>query len=164
MRPSRPRKASLDQVRISRDGEYGFVDYADERMSGMRIQIGPEITKMSDAQILKIANEIIDSREKLISETDFTAIEIPRGKPQIRYFERGGQWVPRGDVLRCFLSDDEDGKLVVYVDDEELTEVEFCRMLSTYAGWGLRISFVPEDDVYEEPKISIEEPKNESSE
>jgi hypothetical protein len=33
------------------------------------------------------------------------AIEIPQGEPQIEYFELGDQWTPRGDVLRCVISD-----------------------------------------------------------
>ena len=46
-------------------------------------------------------------------------IEVPLGRPQIKYFEEGDQWVPRAQVLRCHVEDDEEGKLVVYVDDQK---------------------------------------------
>jgi len=42
--------------------------------------------------------------------------------------------------------------------DRELSLAEFGRMLTTYAGWGMRIAFVPDDDVHEEPRIEVREP------
>jgi hypothetical protein len=32
-------------------------------------------------------------------------------------------------------------------------------MLTTYAGWGMRIYFVDEDSVAEEPKLEIRDPE-----
>jgi hypothetical protein len=66
--------------------------------------------------------------------------------------------VPRGDVLRCHIEDDEAGEVVVYVDDQELGLHEFGKLLRTYAGWGMRISFVPQDRVAEQPEIEVREP------
>jgi hypothetical protein len=34
---------------------------------------------------------------------------------------------------------------VVEIDDREFTLEEFGKMLVTYAGWGMRIEFVPDD-------------------
>ena len=69
----------------------------------------------------------------MASEYDANLIEIPPGRPQIRYSEQSDQWVPRGDVLRCYIEDDEEGELVVYVDDQELNLRDFGRMLSLTA-------------------------------
>jgi len=102
---------------------------------------------MTDAAILELFNDVIEAQEKLASKYDDTLIEIPPGKPQIRYSEGSDQWVPRGDVLRCHLDDDEAGELVVHVDDQELSLRDFGRLLRTFAGWGMRIAFVPEDRV-----------------
>jgi hypothetical protein len=43
----------------------------------------------------------------------------------------------------------------VYVDDQELSLAEFGRLLTTYAGWGMRIVFVPDDRLDEEPDIVV---------
>jgi hypothetical protein len=34
-------------------------------------------------------------------------------------------------------------------------------LLSTYAGWGMRIEFVPEDEVHRHPVLEVREPKAE---
>jgi hypothetical protein len=53
----------------------------------------------------------------------------------------------------------EDGSLpVIYVDDREFDWQEFGRMLCTYAGWGMRIVFVPDDELERTPKIAVREP------
>ena len=75
---------------------------------------------------------------------------VPPGRPQIRYFAPGDQWVPRGGVLRCVIDDGgPDGEAIIHVDDQALSLAEFGRMLCTYAGWGMRIAFVPEDAIAE---------------
>ena len=88
-------------------------------------------------------------------------MEVPLGSSQIKYFAEGDQRVPRGDVLRCLISDDEDGQLVVEIGDKKLSLEEFGRMLITYAGWGMRIEMVPEDDVHGRPALKVSEPERE---
>ena len=39
----------------------------------------------------------------------------------------------------------------------------FGRMLEVYAGFGMRIAFVDEDDVAEEPEIVVSEPDDEAT-
>ena len=78
----------------------------------------------------------------------------------MRYFEKGCQWVPRGHVLRCLVDDSEE-QVVIEIDGREFSLAEFGRMLSTFAGWGMRICFVPEDEITKEPEIEVREPKNE---
>ena len=80
--------------------------------------------------------------------------------PQIEYFEKGDQWTPHGDVLRCVISDGgPDNEPIIYVDDRELSWREFGRLMTTYAGWGMRIVFVPDDELHEEPQIEVREPE-----
>jgi len=69
--------------------------------------------------------------------------------------------VPRGDVLRCHITDagsDEDDPVAIYIDDEEYSLREFGQMLRMY-GLGMRLVFVPDDDVHEEPVIEVRQPK-----
>ena len=64
----------------------------------------------------------------------------------------------QGQVLRCHLSDDEDGNLVVYVDDKELDAEAFLSLIKPFAGWGMRLTFMDESQVYDEPSVIIREP------
>ena len=93
---------------------------------------------------------------------EYVAIEVPAGSPQVEYHPGTvNQWSPRGGVLRCYIEDGggEDGfEPTVYVDDQEFSWDEFGRMLCTYAGWGMRIVFVPDDELEQEPIIAVQEP------
>jgi hypothetical protein len=100
--------------------------------------------------------------DQLRREYEHVAVEIPIGQPQISYFEEGDQWTPRGDVLRCVISDGgPDGEPTIDIDDRELSLREFGGLLCTHAGWGMRIVFVPDDEIHEQPTIEVREPENE---
>lgn len=78
------------------------------------------------------------------------ATEIPPGQPQVEYFNEGGYWTPRDDVVRCVISDgDDDYQTTVCIDDHEFTMKELGQLLSAYNGWGMR------------PPIEIKEPDHE---
>jgi hypothetical protein len=47
---------------------------------------------------------------------------------------------------------------IVYIDDRELSWKEFGRLVTTYAGWGMRLIVVPDDELDEEPRIEVREP------
>jgi hypothetical protein len=68
-------------------------------------------------------------------------------------------------VLRCLVEDDENGQLVVVIDDNEMTLQEFGRMVTSYAGWGMRIEFVPDDQLHRRSALEVREPdpENESA-
>ena len=141
MRSKRPRQASPDQVSITREGDVAVIENADPSISVVRLTVGPDLGSMTDAAILELFNDVIEAQEKLASKYDDTLIEIPLGKPQIRYSEGSDQWVPR-------------------VDDQELSLRDFGRLLRTFAGWGMRIAFVPEERVADQPEIVVGEPRD----
>ena len=114
---------------------------------------------MSDQEILDLHNQIVSAMERSVAEWDKTVVEIPPGSPQIEYFKPGDQWTPRGDVLRVYISDDEFGRPEFYIDDQRLSLEEFGKMLTTFAGWGMRIAFVPEEHIEQEPKVEVREPR-----
>ena len=66
--------------------------------------------------------------------------------------------MPRGQVVRCHIEDDEDGETVIDIDGEQLSLAAFGRMLRVCAGWGMRIAFVDEDDVTDKPEIVVRDP------
>jgi hypothetical protein len=38
------------------------------------------------------------------------------------------------------------------------TPTEFAEMVSTFGRWGVRIVFVPDDDLHDEPVVEVREP------
>lgn len=56
------RPISLDEVKISREGDFAIFTYANETMGGgMNLKIGPEVVHMTDDELLKRHNEIAHS-------------------------------------------------------------------------------------------------------
>ena len=101
MRPKKPTHVLIDQVRIAREGNDAIIDHADANLSGARIT---GIATMTDAEIVEMYNQILDSQWALLEAWDKTVVEEPPGEKQIDYHENSDQWVPRGDVLRCTIS------------------------------------------------------------
>ena len=52
MRIRKPRRASLDDVKISRDGDAAVIEFADPSVSTTHFKIGPQVRQMSDQAIL----------------------------------------------------------------------------------------------------------------
>jgi len=160
MRKKKPIPAVIDQVRITRDGNDVIIEYADPSISGTRVTIGPRLKSMSDRDVVDLFNGMMAAQQSLMQDWDRTVTEIPPGRPQIEYRKDTDQWVPRADVLRCIVDDGgPDGEVTVYIDNEELTLADFGKLLRVHAGWGMRISFVPEERLSENPKVVVQDPK-----
>lgn len=159
MRLKKPIRVSIEQVRITRDGPTAVIEYADPTYSGVNLTIGDHVAEMSDQQIVDVLNDVLAAQAQSLREWDNTITEIPLGKPQIKFSRESGQWVPQGEVLRCIIHDNEHREPVFEIDGKELSLSEFGRMLVVYAGWGMRIAFVPEELVHEEPKIKVRQPR-----
>lgn len=72
-------------------------------------------------------------------------------------------WVPRGDVVRCQILSDaaiepELDEKFVSIDGRDFTLAEFMRMVGTFGGWGMRIEFVPDDELHQRPKLRVRDP------
>ena len=164
MRLKKPTRAIIDQVRITREGNDAIIDYADASISGTRITIGPDITTMTDREIIDVFNAILAAQERLLAAWDKTVTEEPPGEKQIDYHEDSDQWVPRGDVLRCIIDDGgPEGEVTIHIDDKELSLAEFGRMLTVHAGWGMRIAFVPEEFIRRIQRSKSESPSGGSA-
>ena len=62
--------------------------------------------------------------------------------------------------LGCIVDDGgPEGEVTIHIDDKELSLTEFGRMLTVHAGWGMRIAFLPEEFISENPKVEIRKPK-----
>ena len=160
MRKRKPAVASLDEVDISREGGAAVIRYKDPQVVTTYFHVGPSLCGMSDQQVLDEFNAVLRDEDEAAAAYDHVAVEIPDGRPQIGYFEPGEQWVPRGSVLRCVIDDGgPDGEAIIHVDDRALSLAEFGRLLCTYAGWGMRIAFVPEHALAAAPTIEVREPE-----
>ena len=80
MRKKPPRPASLDEVKITREGDIAVVEHADPNVSVARVNVGPQPQTMSDADVLDLFNAMINAQETLAAELDSPAIEIPPGQ------------------------------------------------------------------------------------
>jgi hypothetical protein len=80
----------VDQVRITREGEIATIDHADPNLSGAHLTVGPQIASMSDADIVDLYNDILNSRWASLQAWDKTVGEEPPGEPQIDYHEKSG--------------------------------------------------------------------------
>ena len=162
--PKRPFIASADQLRISRQGDTAVIEYADDSVAATHLTIGAEkLASMSDEELLEYWNEMICVREFHRQSLDYTATEVPLGKPQLSYFQAGDQWVPRGHVLRGQILSDAaiEPRLdepFVSIDGRDLTLAEFMKTVSTFGGWGMRLEFVPDDELHERPKLQVRDP------
>ena len=158
MRKKRPQPASPDQVRITREGETAVIEYADPSVRVVNLQVGPSLAEMTDAEVLELFNDMLEAQAEIAADVDPRLTEIPPGLPQIAYSERSDQWVPRGQVLRCHIEGDAEEGTIVQIDDVELDMAAFGRMLQVYCGFGMRITFVDEEEVTEEPEIVVRVP------
>lgn len=132
---------------------------ADTAISTKHLTIGDGFEQMSDSEILGVYNSVIDAQEQSLRDWDNTITEISPGKPQIRFNRDSDQWVPRGEVLRCLIDDNANDGTVFHIDDKELSLYEFGHLIRVYAGWGMRIAFVPEELVAEQPTVKLREPE-----
>jgi hypothetical protein len=152
--------ASLDEVTITRDGDTASIEYIEDNVMSRSIKFGPVIEDMTDQDILDEHNRHIRAAGELAHEyRNKPLTEIPLNRPQVEYFDKGDYWVPRADVLRCITTSDVDrSETAIIIDDLEFSLEEFGKMLSTREGWGMRIAFVEEDELHEQPKIAVQEP------
>ena len=163
MRPSRPYVVRREQVRIVRDGEAADIEYLEPEGLRVHLTMGPRIADMSDDDIVEALNTVIRAQEELAKSYVHVAKEIPPGLPQLKFFEAGRYWVPRGDVLRFVVSSREvdwESEPAVEIDGREFTWEEFGRMLLTWEGWGVRMVVVPEDELHKRPTIAVREPSD----
>lgn len=154
------REVTIDEVKISREGKSVVFTYADDQLTGRRLRVGSELGEMTDVEILELHNDVTRTIQERKQSYDHVAVEIPVGQSQIEYSEQIKQWNMSGDVLRCYLEDTTNKETgarepIVEIDDKTLSWQEFGKMLSTFAGWGMRLVIVPDDELHEIPDIQV---------
>jgi hypothetical protein len=159
-RKKRPGRMEPDEVRIEREGDDAILTPHDPGVATTHFRLGSErLAGMSDQEILACFNATIAAQDRLAAEHQWVAIEVPLGRPQIRYSPAGDQWSPRGGVVRCIV-ESEDGQAIIHIDDRELSLEEFGTLLLTYEGWGMRIEFTPDDATDARPQLEVRDPED----
>ena len=157
-----PRKrmhpATPDQVRIVRTEAGATVEYADDAVGSVTYKLDDALRQMDDEELLQWHNEGLAAVAEYQEAHEYVALEIPPGSPQIELSKLTGAWLTRGSVLRCRIGT-RDREPIVIVDDIALDMEELGMLLEVYEGWGMRITFVPEDELADEPTIEVGEPK-----
>jgi hypothetical protein len=162
--PKRPYVASAEQVRITRNGDDAIIEYADESVATTHLKMGADkLASMTDEQLLKFWNDGIAAGDAHRQSLNYTATEIPGGKPQVEFFEQGNQWTPRGHVVRCQILSDSAiepalDEPFVSIDGRDFTLAEFMSLVGSFGGWGMRIEFVPDDELHKRPRLKVREP------
>jgi hypothetical protein len=161
--PRRPHVASPEEVKLTRDRDQLIIEYADPSVATTYLKMGKEkLDRMSDEELLAYWNRFIKARDARMRDHDYVAVEVPLGRPQVKYYAKGNQWVPRGDVLRCEVlttPDDFDDPCIT-IDGRDYTAREFMGILGTFGGWGMRVEFVPDVEVHDRPQIEVREPED----
>ena len=88
---------------------------------------------------------------------------LPYVARDVSMFKANDIWVGDGHTFKARVQSPIHGQafrpeVTVIIDDCELSLREFGRLLLTYAGWGMRVVFVPDDRIDEEPEIEVREP------
>jgi hypothetical protein len=151
--------AAPDEVTVTRDGDCARIEYKEVGIAVTHLEIGPEIAEMNDSEIVEIHNQALRNDAQQAAEYKQVVFEVPLGSAQIEYFARCDQWVPKGSVLRCQIQGDDHGQIVVKIDQQELRLKQFGKLLASYGGWGMRIEFVPADEVHHRPVLRVREPR-----
>ena len=146
---------------ITRDETTAHIKYKDPDYGETGLVLGEKIKHMTDQEIVDAYNETLKAEAEHARDFKYIAIEPPLGSAQIQYHPESDQWTPRGDVLRCHLMDKsgDPREPVITIDNNELSWEEFGTMLCTYAGWGMRIEFTPEDAIHRRPALEVREPR-----
>jgi len=161
------RVVTPSEVMITRNGDTAVINYSDPTMgAGTNMKVGPELSKMTDLDVVEMHNDTIRGMEEHREAHPFVAIEVPEGSPQIEYSKECCQWSPRGDILRCRIecSDHSASIPVIDIDGKHLNWREFGTLVSSYEGWGMRVMFVPDDEINKTPSIAVQESKEDSLE
>ncbi len=77
MRLKRPRRASLDEVRISRHGDDAVIEYLEPGFWTTHLKLGPEVQRMTDEEILDRAQRGDRGDERLREQYEHVEVREP---------------------------------------------------------------------------------------
>lgn len=128
-RKKRPHVATLEEIRITRDGEYAIIAYEDDSIATTQYHIGAaRLARMSDEDILMVWNAGLATKED-----------------DVRSRRDMGSALSRGNVLSCQVREspaDPDDPFL-FADGRTFTAMELAKLLGAHEGWSVRIELLP---------------------
>lgn len=119
-----------------------------------------EFDAMNGRQIIKRFNEHIDW--VLDSIATRRPLEIADGEPQLKWNKTCQQWTSGGDVLRCIVDWNSNGRgehglgeLAIRIDDKLLSGQEFLDIIEVFEGSGMRLEFMHKNRLTNPPEPEI---------
>ena len=160
MRKKKPIPAVFDQVHITRDGNDAIIEYADPTIPETRLTIGPQIKTMTDRDIVGVFNGVMAAQQRLLEDWDRTVTEIPPRQATDRAPQRlrpvGA--ARRGAALHCRRR--RPGRRGHHSHRQRRAVLGRVRKAPPIlCRLGMRIAFVPEERVTENPKIVVRDPQ-----
>jgi hypothetical protein len=150
----------LGEVRFVRNGEWLQVQYPEPDIPSYHFHLGPGLVNLTEQELVDIWNDHLRTMPSPTADYKQLAIEDPMGSPQAEAEAGSGQPVLRREVVRCAIHDNADNMPVIEIDGRKLSWEEFGKLIVTYAGWGMRIAFVPDDELHHEPETEVREPED----
>jgi hypothetical protein len=128
-RKKRPHVATLEEIRITRDGAYAIIAYEDDSIATTQYHIGADrLARMSDEDILMLWNAGLATKED-----------------DVRSRRDMGSALTRANVLSCQVREspaDPDHPFLL-TDGRTFTAMELAKLLGAHVGWSIRIELVP---------------------
>ena len=160
MRPKKPTHVLIDQVRITREGSDAIIDHADANLSGVRISSG--LNRVDDR-----------CRYRRDVQRDPRALSGRSCSSGTRRSSRSRRARSRSTITRtaingcraatcCAASSTtvgRTGKSSSVSTTRSYRSPNSAGLLSVHAGWGMRIAFVPEEFVTENPNVKVRKPE-----
>jgi hypothetical protein len=132
-RKKRPHVATLEEVRITRDGEYAIIAYEDDTVATTQYHIGADrLARMSDEDILMLWNAGLATKDD-----------------DVRSRRDMGTAMSRANALTCVVREAPEGPddPFLFADGRTFTAMELAKLLGTHTGWVVRIELVPPENV-----------------
>jgi hypothetical protein len=128
-RKKRPHVATLEEVTITRDGEYAIIAYADESVATTQYHIGADrLARMTDEDILMLWNAGLATKEE-----------------DVRSRRDMGPALSRRNTVSCFINEPpaDPHHPFLQADGRTFTAMELAKLLGAHPGWTVRLELIP---------------------
>ena len=149
--------ARMDQVTITRRGSEAVIEYKEFGVPGTHLDFEGGLEGVTDEEILESFNENVREEQSGVANYKHIAFETPIGSPQLRLDPKTKKVAVHGHVLRCVITEDDAGQLVIQIDDRRLKLAEFGGVLTSLIGWGVRMEIVPTNAIDRRPELQVRE-------
>ena len=131
VRKKRPHVATLEEVTITRDGEYAIIAYVDDSVATTQYHIGADrLARMSDEDILMLWNAGLATKED-----------------DVRSRRDMGPALSLRNTMSCVITEapTDAHHPFLQADGRTFTAMEMAKLLGAHPGWTVRIQLVPPD-------------------